>query len=139
MKNTKKMNNKGFSLVELIIVVAIMALLVGVLAPTYLKYVEKSRISADASTVDQIVGAMEILAADVDKTLDSSKEYTVTTTAGSDEVKLSAELKSQLETYGINTDTYKVTSTKYKDAAFTLKLKWSTDHWEIDGVTGIPS
>ena len=35
----KEMNNKGFSLVELIIVVAIMAVLIGVLAPTYLKYV----------------------------------------------------------------------------------------------------
>ena len=43
----KKTNNKGFSLVELIIVIAIMAILVGVLAPQYMKYVEKSRISAD--------------------------------------------------------------------------------------------
>lgn len=32
MKNEKKMNDKGFSLVELIIVIAIMAVLVGVLA-----------------------------------------------------------------------------------------------------------
>ena len=40
-------NNKGFSLVELIIVVAIMAVLIGVLAPQYIKYVEKSRKSTD--------------------------------------------------------------------------------------------
>ena len=32
----KKMNNKGFSLVELIIVIAIMAVLIVVLAPQYL-------------------------------------------------------------------------------------------------------
>ncbi|MCM1143504.1 MAG: prepilin-type N-terminal cleavage/methylation domain-containing protein, partial [Lachnoclostridium sp.] len=37
----KEMNNKGFSLVELIIVIAIMVILVAVLAPQYLRYVEK--------------------------------------------------------------------------------------------------
>jgi len=39
----KKTNNKGFSLVELIIVVAIMAVLVGVLAPQYLRYLDKAK------------------------------------------------------------------------------------------------
>lgn len=40
-------NNKGFSLVELIIVIAIMAILVGVMAPQLIKYIEKSNVSAD--------------------------------------------------------------------------------------------
>ena len=55
--NKKKNDNKGFSLVELIIVVAILAILVGLLAPQYLKYVEKSRKSADASNLDEMVRA----------------------------------------------------------------------------------
>ena len=57
-------NNKGFSLVELIIVIAIMAVLVAVLAPQYTKYVEKSRESTDISAVDSIVGACKTVAID---------------------------------------------------------------------------
>ena len=59
----KKTNNKGFSLVELIIVIAIMAVLIGVLAPQYLKYVEKSRESADLQAIDTMVSAVEIYSA----------------------------------------------------------------------------
>lgn len=64
--NNKKKDNKGFSLVELIIVVAIMAILVGLLAPQYVKYVEKSRKSADASNMDTLVNAVQIRSGDAD-------------------------------------------------------------------------
>lgn len=64
----KKMNNKGFSLVELIIVIAIMAILVGVLAPQYLKYVEKSRKSSDMDQLDSVYTACSTAAGDADIT-----------------------------------------------------------------------
>lgn len=67
----KKMNDKGFSLVELIIVIAIMAILVAVLAPQYLKFVERSRKSADRDTVDQIIRAIQIDAADPESEYDN--------------------------------------------------------------------
>ncbi len=47
-------DNKGFSLVELIIVIAIMSVLIGLLAPQFIKYVEQSRRSRDIQTADQI-------------------------------------------------------------------------------------
>lgn len=75
--NKKKNDNKGFSLVELIIVVAIMAILVGLLAPQYLKYVEKSRKSADASNLDEMVRAIQVYAADAEQTLPEDT-YTIT-------------------------------------------------------------
>ena len=54
-------NNKdeGFSLIELAVVIAIMAILVGVLAPAYLRYVEKARRQIDDSAAGEILRAAE--------------------------------------------------------------------------------
>lgn len=75
--NNKKKDNKGFSLVELIIVVAIMAILVGLLAPQYIKYVEKSRKSSDASNLSEMVNALQIYAADAETNIPQG-DYTIT-------------------------------------------------------------
>lgn len=59
----ERMNNKGFSLVELIIVIAIMAVLVVVLAPQFLKYVERARVSTDKDNAAAIATALQVWAA----------------------------------------------------------------------------
>jgi type IV pilus assembly protein PilA len=66
-----KKNNNGFSLVELIIVIAIMAVLVGVLAPQFIKYVEQSRRSRDIQTAQEVREA--VLADIADNSLTGSR------------------------------------------------------------------
>ena len=77
-------NNKGFSLVELIIVIAIMAVLIGVLAPQYLKYVEKSRVSSDETAIAAVREATLTSLSDekIYATVSSGAKVTVSCTGG---------------------------------------------------------
>lgn len=60
----KKLNNKGFSLVELIIVIAIMVILVIAIAPQYLKFVHNSKIATDVQTAQAMVTDISVAIAD---------------------------------------------------------------------------
>ena len=77
MNNSK--NNKGFSLVELIIVIAIMAVLMAVLAPTLLRYVEKSRLQSDNSAISEVAEAVKIALADekVNNALSGTSDFSI--------------------------------------------------------------
>jgi len=72
-----KKDNKGFSLVELIIVIAIMAVLVGLLAPQYLKYVENSKVSTDISNAQEVATAINVAFADDNPSYKSGMTPTV--------------------------------------------------------------
>lgn len=52
-----KKSNKGFSLVELIIVIAIMAILAAAIAPALIRYIDKSRKADDIQFFGQIQSA----------------------------------------------------------------------------------
>ncbi len=58
-------DNKGFSLAELIITVAILGVLIGVLAPAYIQYVEKTKKTADCTAIGSVMDAIEIVSSDV--------------------------------------------------------------------------
>lgn len=76
----KKINNKGFSLVELIVVIAIMAILAVTLAPRLTAYVEKSRKASDGEVVNAIMTAtrLGVLEEDIKTAFDALLDDTTT-------------------------------------------------------------
>lgn len=54
----RNLRNEGFSLVELIIVIAVMAILAGVLAPALIKYIRKSKEAVYIETAEEIQKAV---------------------------------------------------------------------------------
>lgn len=130
--------NKGFSLVELIIVVAIMVVLIGILAPTYLKYVERSRVAADQTTVDEFVRAMEVLASDPDvelKTGDAAK-YVVTSAGDTGSININGdadglkELFEQAGSIDVN-KTYTFKSSEFVNADIKISLVHDGKNWSV--------
>ena len=59
MNKNKKKNNKGFSLIELIIAIAILIILTGLLAPQFMKYIEKSREAKDMQAMDTVYSSVQ--------------------------------------------------------------------------------
>lgn len=86
--NKKKKDNKGFTLVELVIVIAILAILVGLLAPQYTKYVEKSKKSADVNNMEELVKAVEVYVIDSATKDAVKKQDTVTLSLDKEGVKV---------------------------------------------------
>lgn len=69
-----KNNKKGFSLVELIVVIAITAVLMAILVPSLLRNVERSRMQRDDSAMSEVVESVKLALCDFD-TYDEAYEY----------------------------------------------------------------
>ena len=122
--------NKGFSLVELIIVIAIMAILAGALAPALIKYIAKSRRSTDVSNAQTIATAVAN-ALSVEKAYDDATpgDYPVNTdgTQLGTSNAFTSEVTSQL-----GTSTFKPKYDKDKQVTITVNSDKATFTVKVD-------
>ena len=115
--------NKGFSLVELIVVIAIMAILVGVAVPVYTQYIGNANDSVDEQLVGEIEHAIEVLLIDnavanpveategtaVVITLSANGQYTMT--GATDNTTFVTELAKIVPAAALKGDDYKYGAT----------------------------
>lgn len=118
-------SNHGFSLVELIIVIAIMAALVGIVTPAYISYIEKTRIQRDESAAGEIYRAAELVV--------YTGEYDITgqvlVTFSSAGIQLNTAIANATEVenilkehFGDQYQTAKPVSKKHKNETYTVTI-----------------
>lgn len=130
-----KGNNRGFSLVELIIVVTIMSVLMIVLVPAMLRHVEKTRVTKDESAVAEVLKVTELAltddklyteagGVDITVTVKDDTELSVVCGTGADP-NAAGNLKADIQaTIG---DKIRFSSARYKGKTFTLYFEYDED------------
>lgn len=122
-----KRNNKGFTLAELLIVVAIIAVLVAIAIPVFTTQLEKSRESTDASNIRGYYA--EIATALLTGDLTDAATTTTTTQVGAG---LTATVAG-LNTAKAENDTYTVTVDGYTPVQKTAE--WQSGDQTVAGAT----
>ena len=117
-------NEKGFSLVELIIVIAIMAVIVGVVTPQYIRYVEQSRTAADEEMIDEFTNVLMTIATEKDFSLESGKSISICFDSSGNADFSDSELEDDptFEKLVDTSKTYKLKSSQYKGVLKEIKL-----------------
>lgn len=131
MKKIMNKDNKGFSLIELIIVIAIMAVLIAVIAPNLTKYLGSSKKQTDKKNLDEVVQQVKNAIAD-------AAVQEVSVVAGDITLDGAAAAGSSLATGSTNLEpilnkTLKDAKTKSKEDPTKTKIKVTLTGNEADG------
>lgn len=135
-KRKTRQNNSGFSLVELIIVISIMGVLLGVIAPAFIRYVQKSRIVKDEQNLDIVRQTIETMLSNEDFYDDLTNASIIILEDGSvsiENTKLSADEVERVTkefTDILNNTKVVMSSYRYSDKKITINI--------IDGIISEP-
>ena len=122
---TLKKDNKGFTLMEMLIVVAIIAILIAIMIPVFNAQLEKSREAADAANIRSAYAQVMVSYLD-DQKADSENVTLTQETAGWDNTSLETTLKNLVgdDNY-TGTPAAKGTCTVSVDASGVAKIAFS--------------
>ncbi len=133
-----KKSNAGFTLVELIVVIAILGVLAAVLVPQYIQYVEKAREGSDRNTISEIYHAAEITAASTEN-LAAGDILTITVTKADGSVAYGGTFATQVAAIcPTATSTMKSTSGKGTAATTVYTVTYSATTG-VGWKTAVPS
>ena len=139
MKKIMNKDNKGFSLIELIIVIAIMAILIAVIAPNLTKYLSKSKTSTDKKNADEIAAQIQTCITDFETENGSVGPCTInwngstaTVSGSSDDTNFAKALNSAITS---STES-KETKGSYASAKVELKGSDASEGYTIEVTLG---
>ena len=130
-KLAKKMaNREGFTLVELIVVIAILGILAGIAIPVYSGYIAKANEAADLQALDAIKTAAVFAAVDADEGHDC-QITSMTVTANSQTVSVTGtnlKIGDATNTASVNVSAYTTVPASFKVSGKT-SYTWDGTNW----------
>lgn len=136
MNLTKKRKKKGFTLIELMAVVAIIAILAAVLVPTVNGYIMRAKKTAIITQIRTVVNAVESYDATANTRVSSVTDVTVGMLAGESDSTDSTVANFKAQKLLEKTDISKINpSLKYSDAKEMNSLSDLSNSLVVDGST----